>query len=155
MESSLINTIGVDVDAEALNNMIPTTESAKRISTLFGRRITTAWAEKEVKRYRELIKAGYLTPEDLELIERYYVYQRKRENGIHRRVLCTFLNNFSGELDRARAWDEEMRERLKRKIRRPLDPEDNEKPVNDNDWKRISDLAHAEVSRFRQQLGAA
>ncbi len=116
---------------------------------MFGRRITTGWIEKEVKRYRELIKAGYLDPEELDVIERYYVYQRKRENGIHRRDLYTFLNNFSGELDRARAWDEEMRERLKRKIRRPLDPDDGEKPVNDNDWKRISDLAKAEMQRFK------
>ncbi len=132
--------------------MIPTTESAKRISTLFGRRITTPWGQKEVTRYRQLVKDKVLQDEtDIDLIERYYVYQRKRENGIHRRDLYTFLNNFSGELDRARAWDEEMRERLKRKVRRPLDPEDGEKPVNDNDWKRISDLAKAEMQRFKNQ----
>lgn len=130
--------------------MIPTTESAKRISTLFGRRITTAWTEKEVRKYRDLIKAGYLTPEDLEMIERYYVYQRKRENGIHRRDLFTFLNNFAGELDRARAWDEEQRERLKRKVRRPLDV-DEPKPVSDQDWKRIGDLARQELERFKNQ----
>ncbi len=133
--------------------MIPTTDSAKRISTMFGRRITSQWTEKEVKRYRDLVKSGYLSDEDLELIERYYVYQRKRENGIHRRDLYTFLNNFSGELDRARAWDEEMRERLKRKVRRPLDPEDNgEKPVNDTDWKRIADLAKTEMQRFKNSF---
>ncbi len=133
--------------------MIPETEIAKRISTLFKRRIDTHWSEKEVRRYRQLVKDKCLTNVDqLDLIERYYVYQRKRENGIHRRDLYTFLNNFSGELDRARAWDEEMRERLKRKVRRPLDPEDNEKPVNDNDWKRISDLAKAEMQRFKNQF---
>ncbi len=133
--------------------MIPSTESAKRISTMFGRRITTAWVEKEVKRYRELIKAGYLTPEELEVIERYYVYQRKRENGIHRRDLYTFLNNFSGELDRARAWDEEMRELLKRKVRRPLDPEGNgQKPVDDNEFQRLGELAKAELQRFKNQF---
>ncbi len=133
--------------------MIPTTEIAKRISTIFGRRITTAWSEKEVRRYKQLCRDFIPRIEDMDVIERYYVYQRKRENGIHRRDLYTFLNNFSGELDRARAWDEEMRERLKRKVRRPLDPEDNgEKPVNDNDWKRIADLAKAELQRFKNSF---
>ncbi len=133
--------------------MIPTTESAKRISTIFGRRISTPWSEKEVKRYRQLVKDNILQDlTDIDLIQRYYVYQRKRENGIHRRDLYTFLNNFSGELDRARAWDEEMRERLKRKVRRPLDPEDDAKATNDNDWKRIADLAKTEMQRFKNQF---
>ncbi len=130
--------------------MIPTTEIPDRIARLFNRRPLTPWSEKEVRRYRQLVKDKVLTSvDDLDVIERYYVYQRKRENGIHRRDLYTFLNNFSGELDRARAWDEEMRERLKRKVRRPLDPEDNGEQTNGADWKRIADLAKAEMQRFK------
>ncbi len=133
--------------------MTPTTEIAKRIATLFKRRLDTNWSEKEVRQYKKLIRGyGWITTENLDLIERYYVYQRKKENGIHRRDLFTFLNNFSGELDRAKAWDEEQRERLKRKIRRPLDPEDNGmKPASDEDWKRIGELARAELERFKNQ----
>ncbi len=132
---------------------IPTTESAKRLATLMNRRPTTPWSDREIRRYKELVKAKcFETFDDLDLIERYYVSQRRKDNGIHRRDLLTLLNNYTGELDRARAWDEEMRERLKRKVRRPLDPEGNgEKPVNDNDWKRIADLAKAELQRFKNQ----
>ncbi len=131
--------------------MIPTTEQAQRIAVLFGRKLSTAWSEKEMKRYRQLVKDRTLNWNDLDVIERYYVYQRKRENGIHRRDLYTFLNNFSGELDRARAWDEEMRERLKRKVRRPLDNEKSEVETNADEWERISDLAKAEMQRFKNQ----
>ncbi len=132
--------------------MIPSTDTAKRISILFKRRLDTHWSEKEVKRYRQLVKDQVMSDEALELIGRYYVYQRKQENGIHRRDLYTFLNNFAGELDRAQAWDEEMRERLKRKDRRPLDFEDNgQKPVDDSEFQRLSDLAKAELQRFKAQ----
>ncbi len=132
--------------------MTPSTDRAKRISMLFKRRLDTHWSEKEVKRYRQLIKDQVMSDSALELISRYYVYQRKKENGIHRRDLYTFLNNFAGELDRAQAWDEEMRERLKRKERRPLDFEDNgQKPVDDSEFQRLSDLAKAELQRFKSQ----
>ncbi len=104
-----------------------------------------------MKRYRQLVKDQVMSNESLELIGRYYVYQRKKENGIHRRDLYTFLNNFAGELDRAQAWDEDMRERLKRKERRPLDQDDGLKPVSDNEFQRIADLAKAELQRFKAQ----
>lgn len=132
--------------------MIPSTDTAKRIAILFKRRLDTHWSEKEVKRYRQLIKDQVMSDSALELIGRYYVYQRKQEKGIHRRDLYTFLNNFAGELDRAQAWDEDMRERLKRKERRPLDFEDNgQKPVDDSEFQRLSDLAKAELQRFKAQ----
>ncbi len=133
--------------------MIPSTDTAKRIAILFKRRLDTHWSEKEVKRYRQLVKDQVMSDEALELIGRYYVYQRKKENGIHRRDLYTFLNNFAGELDRAQAWDEEMRERLKRKKRRPLDFDDNGlKPVNDAEFQRLGDLARKELERFKTQF---
>ncbi len=105
-----------------------------------------------MKRYRQLIKDQVMSDSALELIGRYYVYQRKKENGIHRRDLYTFLNNFAGELDRAQAWDEEMRERLKRKERRPLESDNGLKPATDEDWKRIGELARQELERFKGQF---
>ncbi len=85
--------------------MIPTTDLARRIAALFSRRPTTAWSPGEVKKYRMLVKDGCFEDlEDLKLIEAYYASERKKEDGIQRRDLSTFLNNFQGELDRAKAW---------------------------------------------------
>lgn len=85
----------------------PTSEPARRIATLFHRKLTTAWSEKEIKAFRKLVRAKcFETMDELTLIERYYFVERKKgDKGIHRRDLSTFLNNFSGELDRARAWE--------------------------------------------------
>lgn len=83
------------------SDRLPTTEQSKRIAALFNRRITTAWDEREVAAYR---KIGTVSPDDLTSIERYYSAERAKGNeGRHRRDLGTFLNNFAGELDRARA----------------------------------------------------
>ena len=80
---------------------VPTTEISKRIADLFGRSHATPWSESEIKSYKA---AGRIQIADLELIERYYASERaKGEKGLHRRDLGTFLNNFAGELDRARA----------------------------------------------------
>lgn len=83
------------------SRLLPTTPQAQRIATLFSRRFTTAWSEGEVRAYK---KIGNVSESDLDLIERYYSRERARgDDGKHRRDLGTFLNNFTGELDRARA----------------------------------------------------
>lgn len=80
---------------------VPTTEAAKRIATLFGRKLTTEWSEREIRAMRNI---GTIEPADMAAIESYYASERaKGEKGLHRRDLGTFLNNFAGELDRARA----------------------------------------------------
>jgi hypothetical protein len=82
---------------------LPTSEPAIRIAKLFGRKLTTEWSPKEIKAFK------LLKPEldDLALIEVYYEFERKKGgDGWHRRDLQTFLNNYLGELDRARAWRE-------------------------------------------------
>lgn len=86
----------------------PTSEPAKRIAALFHRKLTTAWSEKEIRAFRKLVRAKcFEAMDDLVLIERYYFVERKKgDKGIHRRDLSTFLNNFGGELDRARAWEQ-------------------------------------------------
>ena len=44
------------------------------------------------------------------MIERYYCVERaKGGHGAHRRDLTTFLNNYEGELDRARALDKRFK----------------------------------------------
>jgi len=83
---------------------VPTTRTAQRIATLFNRRLTTPWSVPEIKAFRA---CGMIDDTELELVERYYASERaKGEKGIHRRDLCTFLNNYSGELDRARAFSQ-------------------------------------------------
>lgn len=78
---------------------IPSSSQAIRISKLFGRRLTTSWAEKEI---RALRKIQPINDADLDILEEYYRNERaKGDNGFHRRDLYTFLNNYQGELDRA------------------------------------------------------
>jgi hypothetical protein len=85
------------------SDVLPTTDNAKRIATLFRRRLTTAWSEKEVKAYKKICP---IEPEELSVLEGYYEAERaKGEEGIHRRDLLTFLNNFTGEVDRARQFE--------------------------------------------------
>ena len=85
--------------AEKVN--IPTTEAAQRIAHLFDRRFTTPWSDKEIAAF----KKAKPQVSDFEVIVRYYAQERAKPDnkGIHRRDLLTFLNNYAGELDRARA----------------------------------------------------
>lgn len=69
-----------------------------RIGSLFLRRSTTKWSEKENE---ALLKVMPISGEDIEIVRSYYEVERKKPDGIHRRDILTFLNNYSGELDRA------------------------------------------------------
>jgi hypothetical protein len=82
----------------------PETAEGKRVAALFRRKETTAWAKQEIRLFRTLVKSRMMTAENLDTLERYYAAERaKGDDGIHRRDLKTFLNNFAGELDRANA----------------------------------------------------
>jgi hypothetical protein len=89
-----------DLAERERENRLPTTETAIRIAKLFNRRLTTAWSRPEIKAYRNI----QIDTEDLALVERYY-----SESGSKylRRDIGTFLNNFTGEVDRARTWENE------------------------------------------------
>jgi hypothetical protein len=81
---------------------LPTTEEAKRVATIFHRRLTTAWSGREIKAF----KNAAITSEDLDVVEPYYAahWPPDRDKNILRHDLLTFLNNFQGEVDRARVW---------------------------------------------------
>lgn len=79
------------------SSRVPTTPQSKRVAAIFRRREDTAWSGKEIAAYKKL---GTLKEEDLSTVEAYY----KSGAEYLRRDLYTFLNNFAGELDRARAW---------------------------------------------------
>lgn len=78
----------------------PTTEPALRVAALFNRRPTTAWAPKEIRAYKRLVPFDM---EDLALVEAYHIFE-KTHGGYNRRSLYAFLNNYQGELDKAREW---------------------------------------------------
>lgn len=88
--------------AKAKESMLPTTEPSKRIALLYHRRLTTSWDEKDIKAFK---KIGLIDIQELELVCRYTEAERKKgEQGMHRRDLVTFCNNFSTEMDRAQEW---------------------------------------------------
>ena len=78
-----------------VGDRLPTSETAKRIATIFKRRHTTAWNEKEIAAFKAL---GEIDLDDLTLLERYYASPAP----YLRHDLGTFLNNFAGEIDRAK-----------------------------------------------------
>lgn len=130
---------------------IPTTPLALRIAVLFRRRPTTPWSDKEYRQYKKLFKAGsFNSLADLELIEQFYAFERKRgDNGIHRRDLATFLNNFPGELDRATHWRE--RHPIKQPPRKiiPMPPVQSNEPLPT-----FAPEEAERIERFQQQFTA-
>lgn len=82
---------------------LPTSEQAKRIATMFKRRLSTPWQSREVSALRNL---GTIEEADLAAVEAYYSahWPPDRNKNVLRHDLGTLLNNFRGEVDRAQAW---------------------------------------------------
>jgi hypothetical protein len=93
---------------ELLKDNRPNVPVAKAIADLFNRRHSTPWDDREMKSFLKGVQAGLITMETVAEIEPYYAAERAKGDGQnfgkHRRDLRTFLNNFAGELDRARAF---------------------------------------------------
>ena len=64
------------------------------------RRESSPWSDKEMAAYSAIRLA--LDEEDIALVERYYAEKLPREKDFRRRDLLTLLNNWPGEVDRAR-----------------------------------------------------
>lgn len=76
----------------------PTPDRVGRLNALFARRPTTKWSPREVSAYRS---GAELCPiDEFETVEAYY----KSGAQFLRKDLQTLLNNWNGELDRARKW---------------------------------------------------
>lgn len=82
---------------------LPTSDQAKRIATMFKRRLSTPWQNREVSALRNL---GTIEEADLAAVEAYYSanWPPDRDKNVLRHDLGTLLNNFRGEVDRARTW---------------------------------------------------
>lgn len=76
---------------------LPTSDRAKLLADLFSRRHTTPWSDKEIAAYKKLASQ---TDEDFELVAELY----RSDYEFLRHDLLTFLNNFTGEVDKARKW---------------------------------------------------
>ena len=75
-----------------------------RLGALFGRRATTEWSEKETKSYRKTKPERPDFEDEVKLIEWFYLIEEKAGYPLWRRKdLETLLNNWTGELDKARA----------------------------------------------------
>lgn len=70
-----------------------------RLCSLFRRRPTTPWSAKEIKAFRKIP----FEEEELKLVESYYTAHIPKDD-FRRRDLGTLLNNWQGEVDRARAF---------------------------------------------------
>ncbi len=69
-----------------------------RLGKFFNRRATTRWSAAERKALKKLTP---IDPEDIELLERYYLEEIPQGDDYRRRDLETLLNNWTKEIDRA------------------------------------------------------
>lgn len=77
----------------------PLSPLGMKIGSWFNRRSDTKWTEKELKALKDV--EALQTPEDEgQLLESYYL----SNDPYKRRDIITLLNNWNGEIDRARGW---------------------------------------------------
>lgn len=72
-----------------------------RIGSWFNRRPTTQWSEQEVRALRKVLKLN-TPPDDIDLLEKRYLAKAP----FIRREIATLLNNWNGEIDKARNPDQ-------------------------------------------------
>lgn len=95
--------LGLELDSDPVPQTKPwtPTEDQLQINSWFRRRPDTRWSEKELRAFRKLPP----TPdEDWHLLERYYL--GPGDGRYPRQDVFTLLNNWQGEIDRARKWSE-------------------------------------------------
>lgn len=80
------------------------TDLQKRLAKLVRRRESTRWSEREMQALKTL---GVPAEEDLQALEAYYSVTAPEDRRYLRRDLLTILNNFPGEVDRARNFTPE------------------------------------------------
>jgi hypothetical protein len=72
-----------------------------RVGKLLGRRESTTWSDKELDALR---KIGDPAEEELAMIERFYSADLPSETDYRRTTMQILLNNWTGELDKARLY---------------------------------------------------
>jgi hypothetical protein len=74
-----------------------------RLCGWFNRKPETHWSPKEIKAVR-LIEEQNPEEADVAMLEAYYAFKHPASFDPRRRDILTLLNNWPGELDRARSW---------------------------------------------------
>jgi hypothetical protein len=72
-----------------------------RLGKLWNRRDSTKWTKEELKAIKLIEPIG---EDDLKAIERYYTAKHPADADYRRRDMITLLNNWNGEVDRARKF---------------------------------------------------
>jgi uncharacterized protein YdaU (DUF1376 family) len=111
-ETQTITETDTNIVTKELNNNTPIapkgadwvpSDAQQRLNRIFRRRDSTPWSHKERKAFKAL---GEISSEDLDRLERYYTARLPEGKDYRRRDLTTLLNNFHGEVDRARNFKE-------------------------------------------------
>lgn len=96
-----LNGYAMKAHEQARNRVRENTPLMVRIGKWFGRREKTLWTIAELQ---ALISIRFIEGEDLSVMEEYYTADIPTKENIRRRDLITMLNNWNGELDRAKGW---------------------------------------------------
>ena len=83
------------------SDRLPLSEQSKRFAAIMNRRLTTEWSEDECAAYRKL---GTVAPDDLALVERFYMDAKGKPDAYLRTSMLTFVRHFRGEVDKANKW---------------------------------------------------
>jgi len=77
-----------------------------RIEAIFNRRTNTPLSATEAKAWKAALPSiESASPDDLATLEKFYAAKESKDNPLYRRTsLATLLNNWSGEMDKARTW---------------------------------------------------
>jgi hypothetical protein len=100
-----------------------------RICGWFKRRLSTKWSDKEMRALKLVYKD--LDQEDLAAVDAYYSASIDQSKDYRRRDVVTLLNNWAGEVDRARRWASEQQQQAPAK------------PSGEPLWKRVKTLEQA------------
>lgn len=73
-----------------------------RIGKLLGRKDGTRWSPKEIKAAKAVLPVD---EEDMQLLERFYFADIPKPEDFRRTTLMVLLNNFAGEIDKARNFN--------------------------------------------------
>ncbi len=79
-----------------------------QINSWFSRRDSTRWSEKEIRAFRK--NASPTDSEDIGILDSYYSAEIQNKEDIRRRDIGTLLNNWTGEIDRARRFQKTVTE---------------------------------------------
>lgn len=132
-------------------SLYPSSPTAKRFAAIMHRASTTAWNEKkEIRHFREL--SPHVQEDDLQMVERYYKsnWPPKTSKNHLRHDLATLINNWHGEVDRARIWCESHPLKTERKIIQ-MPPAKSEPYIAPTDPESIATLARFEEERQRRK----